>query len=410
MTTKTPQLDLFSEVLHAYSAENHHALDNASLYAQVVRRTGLPMSALSERAPVGQAQQPRNLLTRRIRWYQQTLKHAGILERVDGERGVWRLTQPASKDLNQINPTVSVVGFSTELGIAILGSCETVFSKIDSPIHLVVTSPPYPLAYSRSYGNPREAEYVDWICRHIEPIVKNLVKGGSICLNISNDIFMPGGPARSLYRERLLIALYERLGLYKMDEFIWNNPSKPPGPVRWASITRQQLNVSWEPVYWLTNDPQAVRSDNRRVLQAHSERHLNFIKNGGVQIAASKSDGAYRIRPGSYGNETPGKIPRNVLTFGHSCADQREYKRLARANGLPAHGATMPLSLASFLIEFLSQPDDLVIDPFGGSFTTAKAAERLGRRWLSTECMVEYVLGAASRFREFQGFQQMLAA
>ncbi len=412
---KTAQLDLFSEVLHAYSAENHHILDNASLYAHVVKRTGLPMSALSERSPVGHAQQPRNLLTRRIRWYQQTLKHAGILERVDGERGVWRLTSPASKDLNQIDPTVSVVGFSTELGIAILGSCETVFSKIDSPIHLVVTSPPYPLSQSRNYGNPKESDYVDWICKTIEPLVRNLARGASVCLNVGNDVFMPGSPARSLYREKLILALHERLGLYKMDEFIWHNPSKPPGPVKWASITRQQLNVSWEPVYWLTNDPHAVRSDNRRVLQAHSERHLNFIKNGGVKAAASKSDGAYRIRPGSYSNETPGKIPRNVLArpvlhLGHSCSDQREYRRLASAEGLPPHGATMPLSLASFLIEFLSQPDDLVVDPFGGSFTTAKAAERLGRRWLSTECMVEYVIGAASRFREFQGFQQMLAA
>lgn len=409
-TTKAIQLDLFSEVLHAYSAERGHTLDNGALYETVAKKTGLPMEALSKKEPVGIAAQPHNLITRKIRWHQQTLKHAGILERVDGARGVWALTKPANDDLHRVDPGISVVAFSTDLGVAILGSCDTVFSAIDAPISLVITSPPYPLARARQYGNPPESEYVDWICRMLEPIARNLVRGGSICLNISNDIFVTGTPARSLYRERLLLALHERLGLHKMDELIWHNPSKPPGPVQWASINRFQLNTAWEPIYWLTNDPRAIRSDNRRVLQEHTERHLKLINQGGEQRLRSYSDGAYTIHPGRFGNETGGRIPRNVLTFGHSCADQRAYKQRARELGLPPHGAPMPLSLASFLVEFLSEPDDLVVDPFGGSFTTARAAERLGRRWLSTECMIEYVLGSAPRFADAPGFSQVIAA
>lgn len=163
-------------------------------------------------------------------------------------------------------------------------------------------------------------------------------------------------------------------------------------------------------IYWLTNDPKHLRSDNRRVLQAHSDRHLKLIQQGGEQRSASFSDGAYTIHPGRFGNPTPGKIPRNVLTFGHACRDQRAYKEAARAAGLPAHGAPMPLSLASFLVEFLSAPGDLVVDPWGGSFTSAKAAELLGRRWLSTEIMLQYVLGGAIRFRDCLGFQQHLLA
>ena len=332
-----------------------------------------------------------------------------MLERVEGERGVWQLTRPASKDLDEIQPGVSVVGFSTDLGIAILGTCETVFSRIDCPITLCITSPPYPLAKARSYGNVPESHYVDWIVRQLEPIVRNLVPGGSIALNISNDIFIAGG-ARSLYCERLVLALHDRLGLSLIDRLIWNNPSKPPGPVRWASIERTHLNVAYEPIFWFTNNPRELKTDNRRVLQAHSERHLKLISQGGEQRHGEFSDGAYRVHPGRFGNPTEGKIPRNVLTFGHSCADQRQYKRDARAAGLPAHGAPMPLSLASFLVEFMSSPGDLVVDPFGGSYTTAKAAELLGRRWLSTEIMVQYILGAANRFRGFGGFSQHLMA
>lgn len=404
------QLDLFSEVLHAYSAERGGRLPNADLYTVVADHAGVAPEEFHRKAPVGVAGAQRSLMERQVRWHQQTLKHAGILEKVDGKRGVWQLTQPVSEDLRKVNPGVAVVGFSTELGVAILGSCETVFSAIDCPITLCVTSPPFPLASARSYGNPAESQYVDWICRMIEPIVKNLVRGGSICLNVSNDIFLKGLPARSLYRERLVLALNDRLGLHKMDELIWHNGSKPPGPVRWASVERMQLNVAWEPVYWFTNDPRAVKSNNRRVLQEHTEKHLRLIKGGGENRVGDFSDGAYRVRPGSYGNETAGRIPRNVLSFGHACPDQRRYKQMARAAGLPVHGAPMPLSLASFLVEFMSEPGDLVVDPFGGSFTTGLAAERLGRRWLSTEIMLEYVLGGALRFQDRPGFRQLLMA
>lgn len=406
--SSSAQLDLFSSVLHAYSAEAGGVLDNATLYRRAATTAGVTEEEATARAPVGKVAQLHSLFERRVRWHQQTLKKAGILEHVPGERGVWQLTKPAGKDLNQIGPTVSVVGFSTNLGIAILGSCDTVFSAIDSPIHLVVTSPPYPLAKPRAYGNPTEAEYVDWIVRMLEPIVKNLVPGGSICLNLSNDIFLPGSPARSMYAERLVLAVHDRLGLWKMDTLVWENKSKAPGPVRYASIERTQLNVVWEPVYWFTNDPHKVRSNNRRVLQEHTQRHIDFIKSGGEQRDASFSDGAYGIKTGRFSNETAGRIPRNILSFGHRCAAQTAYKKAARAMGLPAHGAPFPLKLASFLIEFLSEPGELVVDPFGGSFTTADAAERLGRRWMSTDCMVEYVLGSATRFVGAQGFQNNL--
>jgi len=407
---KPTQLNLFSSVMHAYAANDEGRLSNAEVYQTVAEVMGLSEDEANARVAIGKAGESRNALAQKVRWHQQTLKLAGILERVDGERGVWQLTRKASKDLSQIEPSVAVLGFSTDLGVAILGACEHVFSHIDAPITLVVTSPPYPLKTARAYGNPSEAQYVDWICRTLEPVVKNLVPGGSICLNISNDVFLPNSPARSLYRERLVLALHDRLGLYKMDELIWENRSKPPGPVQYASIQRNQLNVAWEPVYWFTNDPYRVKADNRRVLQAHTERHLTLIHGGGEQRDVSNSDGAYIIRPGAYGNLTDGRIPKNVLSFGHRCAAQLAYKKAARAQGLPVHGAPMPLKLAMFLIEFLSSPGDLVADPFGGSFTTADAAERLGRLWLSTECMVEYVLGGSSRFQERPGFAQHLLA
>jgi site-specific DNA-methyltransferase (cytosine-N4-specific) len=407
-TPTTAQLDLFASVLHAYSKDEDGVLANSRLYEKVAQSAGIPADDAIRRTPIGESGELHSPFKRKVRWYQQTLKAAGILERVDGERGVWRLTKPAAKDLSRIDPTVSVVGFSTDLGIAILGSCDTVFASIDSPITLVVTSPPYPLASARKYGNPSEPEYVDWICRTLEPVIKNLVPGGSICLNVSNDIFQKGSPARSMYCERLLLALNDRFGLHLMDRLIWENPQKPPGPFQYASKARTQLNVAYEPIYWLTNDPSRVKSNNRRVLQAHTERHLALIQRGGEQRDAAYSDGAYRVKPGSFGNATEGRIPRNILRHGHRCASQSAYKRMAAERGLPAHGAPMPLSLAKFLVEFLSEPGDVVAEPFAGSFTTPLAAELLGRRWWATECMAEYVMGGGPRFADQPGYQMYL--
>lgn len=402
------QLDLFAGVLHAYSLEEGGTLSNDALYNKVAQTCGVPQEEVAKQEPVGKSCARHSLFKRKVRWYQQTLKASGILEHVDGERGFWQLTKPATKELSAINPSVSVLGFSTDLGVAILGSCTNVFAQLDAPITLVVTSPPYALAKARQYGNPSEAQYVDWISQTLEPVIKNLAPGGSICLNVSNDIFMPQSPSRSMYCERLLLALSDRFGLHLMDRLIWENPQKPPGPIQYASLARTQLNVAYEPIYWLTNDPSKVRSNNRRVLQQHTEAHLALIQKGGEKRQAVYSDGAYRVKQGSFGAPTDGRIPRNILKFGHRCASQSAYKRQAAAMGLPVHGAPMPLSLAKFLVEFLTEPGDLVAEPFAGSFTTPLAAQLLGRRWLATEVMAEFVLGGALRFQDAPGYASNL--
>lgn len=78
-----------------------------------------------------------------------------------------------------------------------------------------------------------------------------LAPGGSICLNLTNDSFVPGSPARSVAKERLVLAMVDRLGLKLMDTLIWHNASKPPGPIQYASKRRVQLNTSYEPIYYV---------------------------------------------------------------------------------------------------------------------------------------------------------------
>jgi site-specific DNA-methyltransferase (cytosine-N4-specific) len=49
-------------------------------------------------------------------------------------------------------------------------------------------------------------------------------------------------------------------------------------------------------------------------------------------------------------------------------------------------------------MEFLTDKEDLVLDPFGGSNTTGSVAERMGRRWITVEADKEYIEGSKGRF------------
>ena len=71
------------------------------------------------------------------------------------------------------------------------------------------------------------------------------------------------------------------------------------------------------------------------------------------------------------------------------------------------HGALMPLGLAQFLVEFLTDPDKehLVVDPFGGWNRTGLAAELAGRPWITTELFSQYAVTGALEFLNRPGFK-----
>lgn len=387
-------------ILMHYAGAKALSVEQGELYAAEAMRMGMRQEDLKAREPVGKSRTAHSVRTRQIRWWQQDLKARGWIERVPQSRGRWRLTEPARKALTEQAPGRVMLGVSTELGIALWASAEDVYSRLDEPITLILTSPPYALARPRAYGNVKQEHYVGWLVETLTPLIRRLRPGGTLALNVSNDIFEPGSPARSIYREKLVIALCETLGLHKWDEFIWHNPSKAPGPIQWASLSQQQLNVAWEPVYIFTNDPHRCVASNRRVLQQHTEQHLRLMSRGGEDREGVFSDGAYRVRPGAYGRVTPGRIPRNLQSIPHRGSDPalEQAKKRAAREGLPVHGAPMPLALADFMVRYLSEAGDLVADPFGGWGTTGFAAEANGRRWICTEKHLEYVLGTGMRF------------
>ena len=63
------------------------------------------------------------------------------------------------------------------------------------------------------------------------------------------------------------------------------------------------------------------------------------------------------------------------------------------------HPCPKPLGLIKKLVDIFSLEGETVFDPFMGSFTTAIAAESLGRRWIGTELSPEYCKIGEERIR-----------
>lgn len=56
--------------------------------------------------------------------------------------------------------------------------------------------------------------------------------------------------------------------------------------------------------------------------------------------------------------------------------------------------------LVSFFIEFLTDKNDLILDPFAGSNTVGYVAEKTQRRWISVEINEDYANDSATRFQD----------
>ena len=73
-----------------------------------------------------------------------------------------------------------------------------------------------------------------------------------------------------------------------------------------------------------------------------------------------------------------------------------------KAKGLRPHPARFPDEIPKFFIQLLTEPGDLVMDPFAGSNVTGQVSEVLGRRWMAIDVERDYVVGSAARFEGLQ--------
>jgi DNA modification methylase len=309
--------------------------------------------------------------------------------------------------------------FETDNGKFFLGDVvavlrQTALKKMQGKIQLIVTSPPFPLNKKKSYGNLNGKEYLKWFKSLAPLFAKLLTPDGSIVIEIGNA-WEPGRPVQSLLPIKALMGFlqHRKAGLRLCQEFICYNPSRLPSPAAWVTTNRIRAVDSYTHIWWMakTDFPKA---DNSRVLRPYSKsmkqllarRNFNsgfrpsehrisedaFLKNCGGSI----SHNIFEIESLDVNRER--RLP-NAFSFSNTASNDF-FSRTCQKRKIVPHPARMPIGLAAFFIQFLTEREDCVLDPFAGTNTTGYAAQRLGRRWFAIDASHEYAKQAQIRFED----------
>lgn len=291
-----------------------------------------------------------------------------------------------------------MAGYKTNLGQCICGdSLDLLAGLTDDSVDLVITSPPFALQRKKAYGNEEQNEYVDWLAQFGKLVYEKLKPEGSFVLDIG-AAYEKGQPTYSLYQFRVLLKLCDDIGFHLAQPFYWHNPSALPAPIEWVNKRKMRAKNSVNTVWWLSKQPQC-KADITKVLTPYSDRMQKLFKNpdGFVKEEGIDRPSGHVMGRASWMHNNGGAIPPNLLQISNSESNS-QYLRICKALGLKGHPARFPAALPSFFIKLLTDEGDLVVDIFGGSNTTGKAAEDLNRRWLTFELLPDYVAASVFRF------------
>jgi len=109
--------------------------------------------------------------------------------------------------------------YATDLGAAYTGDALDLLKLLPSrTIDAIITSPPYALHFKKSYGNPGQAEYVDWFMTFADEFRRVLRPNGSLVIEIGGA-WNRGEPTRSIYHFELLVKLVKEAGFHLAEEF-----------------------------------------------------------------------------------------------------------------------------------------------------------------------------------------------
>jgi site-specific DNA-methyltransferase (cytosine-N4-specific) len=187
--------------------------------------------------------------------------------------------------------------------------------------------------------------------------------------------------------------LCREFGFHLAQEFFWWNPARLPTPAEWVTVRRIRVKDAINCIWWLSPTPWP-KASNRRVLQPYSDSMRVLLAKGyKPMLRPSGHDISDR-----FGTDNGAAIPPNLLALAHTESNSA-YIRYCKEKGLTPHPARFPTEIPEFFIRMLTDPEDLVVDPFAGSCATGEAAEKAGRRWICFDLVRDYLEGALGRFQ-----------
>lgn len=245
-------------------------------------------------------------------------------------------------------------------------------------VDLVMTSPPYADARKKTYGGVHPDKYVEWFLPIGAELQRVLKPTGSFVLNIKEKVV---DGERHMYVLDLIRALKNQGWLWT-EEYLWHKKNTSPG--YWPN----RLRDCWERCLHFTRARKFYMDQQGVKVPVGSWRESRFGVNGERILPYDRdrhgaaTGSGFGFRRANMNNSHV--LPSNVL---HLAAEARNV----------GHSAAYPVALPEFFIKLFTRPDDVVLDPFGGSGTTAIAAQQLGRRSILIERQWEYLMVARNR-------------
>lgn len=301
----------------------------------------------------------------------------------------------------------------------------------NNKINLIITSPPYfkQRDYGGGIGNEKTVEeYIYNLLNVFSECLRSLRNDGSIVFNLGDK-----------YLESGLQLIPYRFALKVLENF----PAKLVNSITWVKLNptprqyQRRLVSSTEPFfhfvksddyyynlknYMSSNEIKSKRNNGSNI----GRKYFELIENSALTVEQKKlalcelQDVIHEVKTGKIESFRMKIKDIHSEPFGGQDGGRR-YQLLKKGftiikiKGEPIkrdviesavetikgckHPAIYPLSIIKELIKLLSKPNDVVLDPFVGSGTTAVAAKELDRRYIGIEINEEYCKYARERLK-----------
>ena len=230
-------------------------------------------------------------------------------------------------------------------------------------VHLTVTSPPYNIGKEYEQVKPLN-DYLAWSDKWIKEVHRVTRPNGAFWLNIGYTSIDNKGKAVPL-----AYLLWNRTPFYLIQEIVWNYGAGVAGKTFFSPRNEKLL--------WY------VKNKNNYTF------NLDEIRDPNVKYPNQKKNGKLKCNP-------LGKNPTDVWQI----AKVTSGKNRSSKERTP-HPAQFPEQLIKRIIKGASSYNDLVMDPFLGSGTTAVAALEQGRKFIGFEIEEKYCQLAVERIQNF---------
>jgi len=250
----------------------------------------------------------------------------------------------------------------------------------DESIDLIITSPPYADKRSDQYPTKTTKEYVHWFRKISKQCHRILKPKGSFILNIKEHV---KDYQRQPYTYNLVLDLI-RTGWLWRDEYCWYKKTAFPGS--WPGRFRD----TWERVYHFSKqkDIKFFREPVQVPIGDWAKKRFN-------------NDGVGNHDKKRHFSNTGSGLSRQVDNWKNKeYVDPHNVIELVSVTNNTNHSAAFPVGLPEWFIKLLTEENDIVLDPFMGSGTTAIAALSNGRKYMGIEIESKFVDIAEERIKE----------